>query len=486
VKKQFAIGTQLLTCISALIVLLAALAGSALYSIGSIKTGLLACVVTGKNVQTTGEMATQLQMLRANARGMMMYSAINDIPRVTAEVDLLYQRASALERLFADTKPLLASGRGIQLIEIMQQELASLMQAEQEMKGLCEAGKTAEAMAAMRDHAVSHTEAIGNALAELKDRQQKRMEQAASDGSALASVARILTWSLALLSLLTAVIVTRVVMALIKRLRAATEGLDEGIAQITETAAQLATSSQTLAQGAADQAASLEETSASTEEITSMTRSNAQSSQSAATVMTTVHHKVTEGNHALGEMMTSMQEINTSSSKIAKIIKVIDEIAFQTNILALNAAVEAARAGEAGMGFAVVADEVRNLAQRSAEASRETAALIEESIASSRLGKERLENVSGVIRAITASAEEVKTLVDAVNGGSQEQARGIEQIAKAVAQMDQTTQSTAATAEESASAAAVLSAHARTMTDAVRQLRILVDGTVELGPDVVQ
>jgi methyl-accepting chemotaxis protein len=208
-----------------------------------------------------------------------------------------------------------------------------------------------------------------------------------------------------------------------------------------------------------------------------MTRNNAQSSRAAAEVMTTVHNKVAEGNRALEEMTVSMHEINTSSDKIAKIIKVIDEIAFQTNILALNAAVEAARAGEAGAGFAVVADEVRNLAQRSAQASKDTAALIDESIASSRSGKERLEKVSNVIHAITSSAEEVKTLVDSVSSGSEEQTRGIEQISKAVAHMDQTTQTTAATAEEGASAAEELSAQAQTMAVAVRQLRVLVDGS---------
>jgi methyl-accepting chemotaxis protein len=252
--------------------------------------------------------------------------------------------------------------------------------------------------------------------------------------------------------------------------------LSEGAGQITSAAAQVATSSQTLAQGASQQAGSLEETSASTEEITSMTRKNAENSKAAAQVMATVDRQVQEGNQTLEQMVASMQEINASSDKIAKIIKVIDEIAFQTNILALNAAVEAARAGEAGMGFAVVADEVRNLAQRSAQAAKDTSALIEESIETSRDGNTKLEQVAGVIRAITASSAEVKTLVDEVNMGSEEQARGIEQIAKAISQMDQVTQGTAASAEESASASEELSAQAQALNQIVQELGSLVGG----------
>jgi methyl-accepting chemotaxis protein len=327
-----------------------------------------------------------------------------------------------------------------------------------------------------RDRAVPEAEAIDKTIENLKEQQRGRFQEAQTEGNRQSSFAHWLIWSLMVVSLLAAGIVTKTVMSMSGHLRTAAAALDEGISQIDIASSQVATSSQALAEGASQQAASLEETSASTEEITSMTRNNAQSSRAAAEVMTTVHNKVAEGNRALEEMMVSMQEINTSSDKIAKIIKVIDEIAFQTNILALNAAVEAARAGEAGAGFAVVADEVRNLAQRSAQASKDTAALIDESIASSRSGKERLEKVSNVIHAITSSAEEVKTLVDSVSSGSEEQTRGIEQISKAVAHMDQTTQTTAATAEEAASAAEELSAQAQTMGGAVRQLRVLVDG----------
>jgi methyl-accepting chemotaxis protein/methyl-accepting chemotaxis protein-1 (serine sensor receptor) len=171
-----------------------------------------------------------------------------------------------------------------------------------------------------------------------------------------------------------------------------------------------------------------------------------------------------------------MKEINSSSEKISKIIRVIDEIAFQTNILALNAAVEAARAGEAGMGFAVVADEVRNLAHRSAQAAKDTTALIEESIAKSNEGNKKLQLVAGSIQQVTGSATQVKVLVDEVDVGSQEQTRGIEQIAAAVTQMETVTQRSAASAEESAAASEELAAQAQTLYDIVERVRKLVGG----------
>jgi methyl-accepting chemotaxis protein len=171
-----------------------------------------------------------------------------------------------------------------------------------------------------------------------------------------------------------------------------------------------------------------------------------------------------------------MGEINAQSGKIANIIRTIDEIAFQTNILALNAAVEAARAGEAGMGFAVVADEVRNLAQRCAQAAKDTANLIEESVTKSNDGKTKVDNVAAAISALTQESGKIRTLIGEVNLGSQEQARGTEQVAKAIQQMEAVTQNTAASAEESASAAEELTAQSAAVRDVVNHLIAMVGG----------
>jgi methyl-accepting chemotaxis protein len=251
--------------------------------------------------------------------------------------------------------------------------------------------------------------------------------------------------------------------------------------EISDASRDVASSSQFTAQGASEQAATLEETSASLAEITSLTRKNAESMQAAAGLVGETNRLVEDANRNLEAMVGSMKEINTSSEKISKIIRVIDEIAFQTNILALNAAVEAARAGEAGMGFAVVADEVRNLAQRSAQAAKDTALLIEESISKSNAGSAKLDQVAESVRKITGRAAQVKTLVDNVDGASQQQARGIEQIAAAAGQMEQVTQKSAASAERTASAGEQLAVHAQGLTALVHKLRELSGASPDLG-----
>jgi methyl-accepting chemotaxis protein len=248
----------------------------------------------------------------------------------------------------------------------------------------------------------------------------------------------------------------------------------QGAEHVFSAATQISTASQMLAEGTSQQAASLEETSASSEEINSMARRNSENSRSAATLVNQSDEKFADTNRSLKDMVLAMGEINASSDKIAKIIRVIDEIAFQTNILALNAAVEAARAGEAGMGFAVVADEVRNLAQRSAQAARDTAVLIEESISKSNGGKLKVDQVAKAIQMITEQSSQVKTLVDEVQLGSEEQSRGIEQIGKAITHMEQVTQKSAASAEESASAAQQLSGQSSALKGIVTRLNGLL------------
>ncbi len=259
-------------------------------------------------------------------------------------------------------------------------------------------------------------------------------------------------------------------------LKRVARNLAEEAAQVKLAADQTSAAGQSLAEGASEQAASLEETSASLEELASTTKSNTESAQKASDLAGQAREAADHGVAGMQDMDAAMNAIKDSSNDIAKIIKTIDGIAFQTNILALNAAVEAARAGEAGMGFAVVADEVRNLAGRSAQAAKETAAKIEEAIHKAAHGAEINQRVSTVLSEIVEKARQVDGLVATVAGASREQTQGISQINVAVCQMDKVTQGNAANAEESAAVSQELNAKAQDMNAAVNELLFLLDG----------
>ena len=254
------------------------------------------------------------------------------------------------------------------------------------------------------------------------------------------------------------------------------DDLASGADQTSDASRQVSTSSQSLADGSSRQAASLEETSAALEEMASMTRRNSESAQQAKELSHETRASADAGTHHMEQMRSAMDEIKASSDDIAKIIKTIDEIAFQTNILALNAAVEAARAGEAGAGFAVVAEEVRSLAQRSAASAKETADKIAVAIRKNAHGVNISGNVAEALNDIVGKARKMDTLVAEIAQASQEQSQGIGQVNGAIGEMDKVTQSGAAGAEETAAAAEELSAQANTLKDAVAELRRLVNG----------
>ena len=304
---------------------------------------------------------------------------------------------------------------------------------------------------------------------------EKKAERLARNSREDAGSAQTWAWSIGTISILGGILLAVVMIRGINdALRSALTRLQESAGHLATATKQLAGTSQELSSGSSEQAASLQETSASTEEIRSLTRRNSENARTAADVTAEVSERVLGSNRMLDEMVESMRAINDSSDKISRVMKVIEGIAFQTNILALNAAVEAARAGEAGMGFAVVADEVRNLAQRCADAAKDTSGLIEDARNASYLGKQKLEHLAGSIRSITGSAARVKELSDQVYTGSQEQARGVDQIATAITQMEQVTQRSAATSEQTAAASEQISSEARNLHSVVIELGALV------------
>jgi len=253
----------------------------------------------------------------------------------------------------------------------------------------------------------------------------------------------------------------------------------EGVATAAE---ELAASSEELSSGTQEQAASQEETSATIEELAIAVKRNAENARQANSLASGARESAENGGAVVGSAVEAMAEINASSKRIAEIITAIDEIAFQTNLLALNAAVEAARAGEQGRGFAVVASEVRNLAQRSATAAKEIKVLIQDSVRKVETGSELVNRSGQTLTDIVASVKRVTDIVAEIAAASQEQATGIEQVTKAVSQMDQVTQNNSAQTEELASTSQTLASHATQMQAMVSRFRVDSGKGAEAAP----
>ena len=264
--------------------------------------------------------------------------------------------------------------------------------------------------------------------------------------------------------------------SIIRKLDNVVAGVGSGADEVASAAGEISATSQSLAQSASAQAASIESISACAGEISALTRKSADTFVMVSKLVVQTEGQFIGTNHSLGQMVNSIDEINSSSRKIAKVIQIIDGIAFQTNILALNAAIEAGRAGAAGMGFAVVADEVRNLSQRCSTAARETAVLIEETMSKSAEGKRRVGEIVSAIHLITEASAQIKVLVDDLNLASLQQQQGINQIGEAMVNMDQASQHSAASSESGASCAVALSAKSETLKGFVEDLTEMVKG----------
>lgn len=475
--KSYSIGKRLALAMTAVLVFTMLLSGGYVFAIRAIKTSLdRTADVTMRKVQLGAELDTIKSDMYAAQRGFVLGAFLGDSARMQEEHAQFEKQAALFRRALEEVKPLLATDEGRRVVATMGEKTDEWTREFAEVERLVTAGDPYSA----QKHSLASIAPIYDALGQAADQFTVIAKRVLDDDRVEQNSAYIRSiWTATILSLLTigcVVFVFAMTRGLNAHLRSAVGKLTGSADLVMAAAGQVSSASQQLAQGASQEAAALEKTSSSSNEVGSMARQNAGSSREAAQVTGDVNQQVGEANDTLGRLSEGMKAINGSSQKIAKIMTLIDEIAFQTNILALNAAVEAARAGQAGLGFAVVADEVRNLAQRCTAAAKDTSVLIEEALASARTGTEELNEVSRVFASISAGTGSVTRLVTGIRDASDEQFRGIEEIARALSQMEQITQSTAASAEESASASEEMRSQATTMRDVVQELRAVVDG----------
>jgi methyl-accepting chemotaxis protein/methyl-accepting chemotaxis protein-1 (serine sensor receptor) len=478
--KTWTIGRRLLTGIGALVVLILSVAALALFVGRSLEERLVNTDEnTVKRLNLVLQIETELERLYATEPALLAAGFANDPQQVEARKLAVAEAISEVTGSIEAFKAEATSDVDRGAIADLTSDLDGWQRANDEVARLVSAGKAADAAQVVKKTGDLYKTKSREATDDLVGREQDALQTDLQAARGQTSSVRLMVFSGVIVALIVALLVVRSIMAGIHALREQSQELREGTEHVVTAASQVATSAQGLSQQSTHQAASLEETSASMEQMASMTRKNAENAVQAAQLATEVAQQVQDSNATLDEMVLSMTAIRESSSKVAKIIKAIDEIAFQTNILALNAAVEAARAGEAGMGFAVVAGEVRSLAQRSAQAAKDTAILLEESITRSQEGTERVEQVAQSISSITDNVQRVKGMVEEVRQASGQQAQGIDQVTQALAQMESVTQTTAATAEESAAASEELNAQAATSMAVVRRLETLV-GSVSI------
>ncbi len=374
-------------------------------------------------------------------------------------------------------EPLIASAYEKQTYNEFMSAWSEYMMAHATALGLAMEGKAAEARAIMAGDAQKQFDASTERLGALIEQNRINAEAAQGTSEAIAHSARWWVLSLMIGVLIVGCGLAWFVLVGVNRVLGRVASDIAGSAEMLVSAATDAShASEALSRSSSDQASSLEEASNTMAQISTTTRTNAKHAHDAAALVTEADTLIRSSNVALDAMVTSMAGIEDASSRVTRIIRTIDEIAFQTNILALNAAVEAARAGEAGAGFAVVAEEVRRLAQRSAQAARDTATLIEESSDRAREGTTRLKHVSSAVTAFTRQMSSVQELVQTIRTSSDEQMTGIDQVSRSVQGMTRATQAAAESAEASATAGDRLSTQAEAARAQSRQLDALVRG----------
>ena len=495
-KSRTRITVKLLICFGSLLLALIVLGFSSVSSISRVGASLdTAVTVDARKLRLIGDIQKGFEEMRADStkvqislvnmlverlgknkegKASTVCSTCHTKDNVAAQKQKFDETASRVKKTLAEMRHLVSSDAEQSALEGVDAKVGEWLGLYEKYLSLVWGKEFDAAHEIILEKIYPVTESLDKAGKQIVARQQEALAAASQEATARVSGARTAAFLLLGLSLAVGGGVYWIVRSTGLVLRRFAGELGQVTEEVAAAASQVSSSSSSLAQGASQQAASLQETSSSSREISSMAQKSAESCKTAALKMDDASQRVAEANKSLQEMVASMDAISASSDKISRIIKVIDEIAFQTNILALNAAVEAARAGQAWLGFAVVADEVRSLAQRCSQAARDTAGLIEESIAMSREGKGKFDQVIRTVRSITESASEVKVLVDSIEVASREQTRGVDYMADAITRTDAVTQANAASAEENAAAGEELNSQSAVLKNIVDDLVALV------------
>jgi methyl-accepting chemotaxis protein len=475
--------TKFIGGFAALLVMIAALTFTSMRAMSSLNAGLDRVVHRmSLRADRTSQVEESLIEISGRQQALLLRSVLNDPAGIEQNRQAVAEIERRIDALFVELLPLIDAPNDKRLTQDLQAKMLTIRPVSDQVTQLIQKQQMTDALKLVSEKLLPAYDDLQRNARDFATNQRDKMSSDTQEVQASASATRILAFVFVVLTICCSLLICLVVRQMNKGLGGMGSQVSEGAHQVARAATQMGAISQSLAQGASEQAVSLEQTSVSAEQVNRMVQRNAKSSREAAEHTNDANRLLTGANQKLEQMLDSMRDISSSSERISKIIRVIDEIAFQTNILSLNAAVEAARAGEAGMGFAVVADEVRNLAQRCSQAAKDTSGLIEESIQHSKTGKVRLDEVAAAMRQVTDSAVQVQRLSNEVNAGSEEQARGIEQISRAILQIQQVTQQTAASAEEGASAGSQMSAEAEHLQSAVSRMRLMLgmnDGSGE-------
>jgi methyl-accepting chemotaxis protein len=468
-------GKKIGMALGASFALAAMLGGSAFWHLSQLRSAVDESVrVSAHRAQIVDDIRMSILSMRFGERGILLFSEIKGQAKVEASKQLFAKSAATVRDRVQELRSMLADDHARAVVDETAQAVGDYVRVQAQVPGLIAEGKLDEALQIDMEQLVgfgSHATSASEELVKIQARMNQELVDRSEGVLAQAKIASIVLLLLYLCAAGLAVSVslrgTRVLQSIATHLLGSARRIESAATQVTAL-------SQGLSQGASGQVAAVEETSTSAEQAAAMAKQNTASAAEADRLVTEAQKLGADTQTALAGMAQSMERIGNSTTSIARVIKVIDEIAFQTNILALNAAVEAARAGEAGAGFAVVADEVRSLAQRSAQAAKETGGIIQDSIDSAQDGMTRIEGVKHTIDKNQAIRVEIKQQTDQITAASYEQARGIDQIARAVRDISRLAENTAAQAEQGASASEQLTQEVGALGNIAEQLDQMV------------